>query len=817
MPSQTTATLLRPGISLMCQLRMPTKMALVGTLLLAPMLLSLLLVCSGQSEQAAQARAESVGAQLTSQLGQTMADLQTLRSLSLRKLSGDAQVQPELQAQQQVAQQHLAQLLQHLDQQPELAPPNTWQALQGQLGPLIQGQHPTQRAAAFAAFSNGIEAVRRTTIQMAERSGLLLDPVADTYFLVDQVIERTLPWREALSVVQSHGAALLARGDASQAERSSVIGRVEALEQLLIDTNFRLQALERAGVPVPDKWAAAESSARQFAQLTRDIFTAEQLTAPESSFLPPANHALQQLDLLRQQLQNELIQRLDIRADALQTQLWTTLGVSVLGVTLTLYLSLAFFFSFKEAMRQLHMGVSAIAGGDLSHHIDISGRDELARIGTVVESMSSKLSAMVAEIRSSAVRVGLSGQQVASSGDALAQRTDSQADSLRRTLQTLDQLGEAVTHTTAEVHELDTLTHRLRNDAEVGGSAMATAVSSVGQLESSSKRVGEIIGVIDGIAFQTNILALNAAVEAARAGEAGRGFAVVASEVRQLAQRSAAAAAEIRQLIQQSSEQVGQSVHHIESVGQTLQQIVTGVREVSGRLGQIAQSSTKQQQGLDEVSSSAQQLSELTNQNARMVEESSGASTELVARASALGDAVGAFRLRQGSADEARDLVHQALALVKSQGLAAATKAFTQPDGRFRDRDLYIFVVDRQGIYQVHGAKPAMQGHRVHEVPGIDGDKFVRDTWQATEGSHWVEYNIVNPESDVVQPKASYVVAIDTNLVLGCGIYRQIDKVQVQLVTSPKHQTLPTSTFTTGSNSKTGHRVRSAPKQTTSA
>ncbi|MFG5410565.1 methyl-accepting chemotaxis protein, partial [Piscinibacter sakaiensis] len=284
------------------------------------------------------------------------------------------------------------------------------------------------------------------------------------------------------------------------------------------------------------------------------------------------------------------------------------------------------------------------------------------------------------------------------------------------------------------------------------------------------------IGVIDGIAFQPNILALNAAVEAARAGEAGRGFAVVAGEVRNLAQRSSAAAGEIRALIKDSTEQVGGSVTRINRVSETLAAVVAGVQDVSTRLRGIADASVEQSTGLREMTASVGNLDEITRQNAFMVEESTLASQELVERADRLRGAVASIRLRQGSADEARALVERAIAQVQQVGLLRAAEAFRDRSQGYVDRDLYIWVVDRQGTYRVHGAKPGSEGQRVHAIPGIDGDRFVADVWAvAGRGGGWVEYDILNLETGQVQPKASYVVPIDDQLALGCGVYRQVD------------------------------------------
>jgi hypothetical protein len=368
----------------------------------------------------------------------------------------------------------------------------------------------------------------------------------------------------------------------------------------------------------------------------------------------------------------------------------------------------------------------------------------------------------------------MSGQQVASSSESLAQRTEQQAERLRETVGTVQQLTGAVSANAAAASELDQLTEKLKVEAEHGGNAMRGSVQAMAGLEDSSRRVAEIIGVIDGIAFQTNILALNAAVEAARAGEAGRGFAVVAAEVRQLAQRSSGAASEIRQLIARSSEQVDSSARQTRAVEQALDALVNGVRSVSTALRSIAKASAQQSDELGRVSASVGQIDEITQQNAAMVEQSADASKDLVGRAQTLSSAVATIRLRQGSADEAKALVDRAMALIKSRGLAAAAQAFHAKDGGYLDRDLYVFVVDRQGAYRVHGAKPAMEGKRVHDVPGIAGDKFLHDAWAAAPGAGgWIEYDIINPGSGVVQPKASFVIQLDEQQLVGCGVYRQ--------------------------------------------
>ncbi|MEK8048143.1 methyl-accepting chemotaxis protein [Ideonella margarita] len=796
-----TRALMRPGTRLMRQMRMPAKLSLLGLLLLLPLLLLIIHNSSRATDELKLVREELDGTAVIEQIGQLINETQRHRTLLHRQLNGDATAAAALAETRAALKTHTETMA------PGPLLGDDWAAAASASLALADGKHAQRRDQAFEEQTAQIERLREIILLVAERSGLLLDPDADTYFLMDLAVERMTPWSEALGQTVGYGSALLARGDASSAERASVLGRTEQLAVKLHDIELRLAALSRAGVEAPAAWTTARDKSSAFARKVRDTFTAESLQGEPAELFSAGDSALASVVELHSAVLKDLNQRLQLREARLLKTLAIELLVSTGGVIALLYLGLAFYLSFMGALRALASCVEAVAQGDMSRKIDIHGRDELASIGGQVEAMSSRLSAMVAEIRSSAVRVGLAGQQVAGSGEALSQRTEAQATSVKQTITTVAHLSEAVATNASAAQELDALTLKLRKEAEAGGAAMDTTVKAMGTLEDSSRRVAEIIGVIDGIAFQTNILALNAAVEAARAGEAGRGFAVVASEVRQLAQRSASAAAEIRQLIGQSTEQVGQSVTRIQQVGQTLATVVAGVRNVSERLRGIAAASAEQSAGLHQVSQSVASLDDITRQNAQMVEESSHASSDLVARATVLSDAVAAIRLRQGSADEARALVDRAVGLVRSMGLAAACNEFHKAEAGFVDRDLYVFIVDREGRYHTHAAKPAMEGKRVHEVPGIDGDRFTREAWAATQGSQWVEYDIVNPETGAVQPKASFVQALDERLLLGCGIYRQADPAASRTGPAKLAATGPSAPRHSGSSGLGGSRA----------
>jgi biotin operon repressor len=303
---------------------------------------------------------------------------------------------------------------------------------------------------------------------------------------------------------------------------------------------------------------------------------------------------------------------------------------------------------------------------------------------------------------------------------------------------------------------------------------MAQAVASVEAIQASAKRMDEIVGVIDGLAFQTNILALNAAVEAARAGESGRGFAVVASEVRSLAQRSAESSKEIRLLIGTSSSQVASSVDKIRSAGAAITQIVSGIREVATSMSQISSSSAEQSANLSEITSAVRQLDEITQRNAVMVEQAVTQAVNMEGRASTLVESVALFKLQQGSAEEAVDLVQRAIAYRQRTSRDTFVRDLTEPAKGFHDRDMYVFVLDGYGTYLAFGGNPAKVGTRVQDIAGIDGDGLLQSIVnQADFEPGWVEYDITNPTTGKVQTKMSFVQLVD-DLYVGCGVYKNL-------------------------------------------
>ncbi len=327
------------------------------------------------------------------------------------------------------------------------------------------------------------------------------------------------------------------------------------------------------------------------------------------------------------------------------TVLWASVGLAAAAAALGALLSVAITRSITVPIAQAMEVAKAVAQGHLNTRIHADGHDEPGQLLRSLKDMSDSLARIVGQVRHSSDSIATGSSQIASGNVDLSHRTEVQAANLQQTVASMSQLASTVTHNADTARSATQLAASASASASKGGEVVAQVVSTMEGISHSSRKIGDIIGVIDGIAFQTNILALNAAVEAARAGEQGRGFAVVASEVRMLAHRSAEAAKEIKSLISQSVDQVEAGSVLVHSAGDTMDDIVTQVKRVSDLIGEISSATQEQTQGIQQVSSAAGQLDQVTQQNAALVEESAAAAGSLQHQAAQLAEMVSVFKL----------------------------------------------------------------------------------------------------------------------------------------------------------------------------
>ncbi|MES2951509.1 MAG: methyl-accepting chemotaxis protein [Pseudomonadota bacterium] len=445
-----------------------------------------------------------------------------------------------------------------------------------------------------------------------------------------------------------------------------------------------------------------------------------------------------------------------------------------IGVLAVLYLLSALYRALTADLNLAIRATVQMAAGDLCLNLRSGGSDDMARLLSAMGQLGRTISAMVANVRSNAAFVSHSGKSLARGNRELSDRTEQQAANLEQTAASVEELSSTVQDNATTAGLANDQAGKVRAVADQGATIMAQAVASVEAIQAGAKRMDEIVGVIDGLAFQTNILALNAAVEAARAGESGRGFAVVASEVRSLAQRSAESSKEIRLLIGTSSSQVAASVEKIRAAGTIITHIVSGIRDVAASMSQISASSADQSAGLREITLAVRQLDDITQRNAQMVEHAVTLAENMEGRASTLVESVALFKLQQGSAEEALALVQRAAEHRHHTSRTVFLRDVTDPAKGFHDRDMYVFALDANGAYVAFGGNAAKVGTRVQDIAGIDGQGLLDSIiQQATLEPGWVEYDITNPTTGRVQTKMSFVAHID-GLYLGCGVYKNL-------------------------------------------
>ena len=523
-----------------------------------------------------------------------------------------------------------------------------WNALEGKVA-----QKSILVPDSFAAHTLVITQLFKVKTLLLENYGLSFDPEADSYYLIDAALVQSPMLAEMFGRLRAKGSGLLAAKSATIEDRMGVLALIDK-------ANDRYQALNDALANVTARNAALKTKLAQPGQVALDtanksiqlaqteVVKAEALEFSSSEYFSQFSVAIDAQFALNEVALAELEQMLNSRVARLRN-LATALSVSVL--LLSLLAAAIGTLITRGILKQLGGEpvyaasiVDKIAAGDLSVNISVKEGDRSSLLFAML-TMRDHLAGIVGNVRSGTDTIATASGQIAAGNLDLSARTESQASSLQQTAASMEELTVTVKQNADSALHANQLAASATQVALKGGAVVAQVVDTMREINASSGKISDIIGVIDGIAFQTNILALNAAVEAARAGEQGRGFAVVASEVRNLAQRSAAAAKEIKHLIGDSVDKVDTGSKLVGQAGVTMQEVVTSIQNVADIMGEITAASHEQSQGIAEVNLAISQMDDATQQNSALVEQAAAASQSLQDQASHLAQVVSVFKL----------------------------------------------------------------------------------------------------------------------------------------------------------------------------
>ncbi|EGI77530.1 methyl-accepting chemotaxis protein [Hylemonella gracilis] len=453
----------------------------------------------------------------------------------------------------------------------------------------------------------------------------------------------SMNWVRASSALKTHDANYQAELDRDMSATSKLIGEDQKqLVELITDAKGKelMDTIARNRKVYVD----ARTALIKRQQAGEDI-----MARVDAELLPLAQTYLRSLEDIADHAR-DLLAQTQKRAHATAEQSQWALSVgATLAVLLGMVLAMAVARSIVRPMREAVGVTQRIADGDLTARIESQAQDETGELLRALGAMSDRLRTVVAEVRTGVEAVSTASQEIATGNADLSARTEQTAANLQETAASMEELTATVSQSAETATQANQLAASAAQAARTGGEVVNQVVLSMKEITASSKRINDIIGVIDGIAFQTNILALNAAVEAARAGEQGRGFAVVAGEVRNLAQRSADAAKEIKTLISTSVRNVETGSNQVTQAGHSMEEIVSSVRRVSDLIGEITAASAEQRDGIGQVNLAVTNLDQMTQQNAALVEESSAAATSLSDQARRLSQVVSVFNVGSNS------------------------------------------------------------------------------------------------------------------------------------------------------------------------
>jgi methyl-accepting chemotaxis protein len=757
-------SILEPGARLMRRWRLPVKFAVVSSMAFVIIASMAGYALVRHLEDIRMTSSELEGVQIVRTVTQ-LAALADAHDLSDVAGQGSAPAKADLRTLGGV----LAQQLSAPGYRPLL---DEWRKVQPRLEALAtarEGSHASE-----ALHDEVMRGLGRLQLRIGEQSMLLLDPEVNSFYLMVVLVDRYVPLFDTLHKMRVEAMSIVHQGAPGAGSTAVLDERIRQLRDLVDDIDAFLGAMERHGVSANTGWAATQSQLLGFAtQIQKHAEAAGEVAVSAQEVRAQGAQVARGVQALHDALADRLAQQL---ADRLAHQRWVVggyLALIVLTFLVMIYFILAVQSSVVSSVSNLSHTIEAISHGELTQAHVQQGQDELAQVGLGVNVMRLQLSRMVSSIRSNAVMVALAAKRLADSAMALSQRTERQSRGIQLATDSVLHIQRVVEQGVSTTQHVSEQVERVNVMAARRSEAMAEAASTMSEIEGGAQRMREIIGMIEDIAFQTNMLALNAAVEAARAGEAGSGFAVVAGEVRKLAGRCAHAVAEISELIELSTHQVSNGVRHVSDITDTLNELVAGVHAISQGVACLSGNASQQSELLSQLVQNLGGLEGITRENLQSVEESNRATDQMMQRAASLSHAVQGIRLAQGSADEASELLDRAVALIQEKGLAAASVELQSPDGTFVDRDLFVFGLDRAGTQVFHSLSPEEAGQPLPMLVSSDGYLLHEALWRAADGDQpWVEYESCHPDTLEMQPKMACIRKVSDELLVCSVLYK---------------------------------------------
>jgi methyl-accepting chemotaxis protein len=500
----------------------------------------------------------------------------------------------------------------------------------------------------FKARSVHVQALLDLLGAAADGSNLTLDPDIDSYYLMDVAIFRLPSMIESAAQSRGLGSAMLGAGKSTYVQHRRMIEQLAVMQnnQAALDSGVAKAVAHNTNVANTVKVQPATQAMRAYLEhLDSRLLKESGVEGEVAPHVALANTALAEMYTLAEQSSATLDALIAARVQSLNNARAINAVALVVGLLLAAYLFVAFKKVLEGGLAEVEKHVNAMRDGNLATQVNAWGCDEAARVIRSVSEMQVSLRRIVSQVRGASDAMVSSSAEIAGGAQDLHQRTEQSAANLEETASAMEQIAATVRSNSDTVDEAAKLAGANADAAQRGGDVIARVMSTMHTINGSSKRIGDIIGTIDGIAFQTNILALNAAVEAARAGDQGRGFAVVASEVRALAQRSAAAAREIKTLITGSVEQVDAGVRIAQRAGDAIAEVVGSAGRVRELLAEVAVGAREQNAGVAQSAKAVQELDNATQQNAALVEQTAAAAGTLKERAQGLAGEVAQFRL----------------------------------------------------------------------------------------------------------------------------------------------------------------------------